>query len=301
MKQRDLGELILLAAIWGGSFLFMRIGAPEFGVAPLVGLRVIGATLVLMPLVAMRGAWPALRQHWKPIFIVGLTNSAFPFMLFTYAALSISAGLSSIFNAAAPLFGALFAWLWLKDKLNTTRVLGLVIGFAGVFWLAWSKATLKADGAGAALAIGACLLATVSYGFSANFTKRYLTGVAPIAVAGGSQLSAALALVVPTVVLWPASSPSFAGWVNVVALAVVCTGAAYIMYFRLIAHIGPANAITVTFLVPAFAVVWGAIFLHETLTVQMVVGCAVILAGTSLATGLFPRAGTSVAAAVRRL
>ncbi|HMC15472.1 MAG TPA: DMT family transporter, partial [Albitalea sp.] len=228
MKQADFAELIALAAIWGGSFLFMRVGAPEFGFVALAGLRVIGAALVLLPLVAMRGELPALRQHWRPIFFVGLTNSALPFVLFSYAALSISAGLSSIFNAGAPLFGALIAWLWLRDKLSTPRVLGLIVGFVGVFGLAWSKATLKTDGSSAALAIGACLLATLSYGFSANFAKRYLTGVAPIATAAGSQLSAAVALLVPTLLLWPSQAPSLSAWVNVLLLAVLCTGLAYI-------------------------------------------------------------------------
>jgi drug/metabolite transporter (DMT)-like permease len=289
VKQRDLLELILLAAIWGGSFLFMRVGVPEFGFAALAGLRVIGATLVLMPLVAMRGELPALRTHWRPIFFVGLTNSALPFVLFAFAALSISAGLSSIFNAGAPLFGALIAWLWLNDTLSKPRIVGVIVGFAGVFGLAWSKATLKTDTSSAALAIGACLLATLSYGFSANFAKRCLTGVPPIAVAAGSQLSAAVALLAPTILLWPAHAPSVSGWTHVLLLAVVCTGLAYVMYFRLIANVGPSNAITVTFLVPAFAVVWGAVFLHETLTLQMIIGCAVILSGTALATGLLPR------------
>jgi drug/metabolite transporter (DMT)-like permease len=291
MKQADLAELVALAVIWGGSFLFMRLGAPEFGVVPLVGLRVIGATLVLIPLLALRGETAALRRYWKPIFILGLTNSAFPFLLFTYATLSISAGLSSIFNAAAPLFGALIAWLWLHDKLGVTRVLGLVVGFAGVFGLAWSKAGLHADSSGSMLAVGACLVATVSYGFSANFAKRALADAPPIAVAAGSQLSAAIALIAPTLWMWPAATPSAAAWIQVALLAVLCTGVAYVMYFRLIANVGPANAITVTFLVPAFAVAWGAVFLHESVTAPMVVGCAVILLGTALATGLLPRPG----------
>ncbi len=288
MRQRDLGELFALAAIWGASFLFMRIGAPEFGAVPLAGLRVIGASIVLLPILAMQGQTSELRKHWKPILFVGVTNSALPFICFSYAALYITAGLSSIFNAATPLFGAAIAWVWLRDKLTPSRTIGLVIGFVGVFGLAWSKASLKvgADGASAALAVIACMVASMSYGYSANFTKRYLSGVPPMAVAAGSQLGAALALIVPTIWLWPSQTPGVAAWANVVLLAVLCTGFAYILYFRLIAHIGPANAITVTFLIPGFAVVWGAMFLSETLTWQMVLGCAVILLGTSLATGV---------------
>jgi len=288
LRQRDLGELLALAAIWGASFLFMRVAVPDFGVLPLAGVRVIGATLVLLPLLAMRSQLPVLVKHWKPVLFVGVTNSALPFVCFSYAALTITAGLSSIFNAATPLMGAAIAWLWLRDKLTPWRTAGLVIGFAGVFWLAWSKASLKAgaDGASATLAVIACLVATLSYGFSANFTKRYLSGVPPMAVAAGSQLGAALVLVVPTVWLWPTTLPGPAAWVNVALLAALCTGFAYILYFRLIANVGPANAITVTFLIPAFAVVWGAVFLGETLTMQMVIGCAVILVGTALTTGL---------------
>ena len=288
MRQRDLGELLALAAIWGASFLFMRVGVPDFGVLPLAGVRVIGATLVLLPLLAMRSQLPVLLKHWKPILFVGVTNSALPFVCFAYAAVTITAGLSSIFNAATPLMGAAIAWLWLRDKLTPLRTLGLVIGFAGVFWLAWEKASLKvgADGTTAAFAVIACLVATMSYGFSANFAKRYLSGVPPLAVAAGSQLGAAIVLVVPTVLLWPSAMPSAAAWVNVALLAALCTGFAYILYFRLIAHVGPANAITVTFLIPGFAVVWGAVFLGETLTMQMVIGCAVIVLGTALTTGV---------------
>jgi drug/metabolite transporter (DMT)-like permease len=291
MRPRDLLELCTLAAIWGGSFLFMRVGAPEFGAVPLAGLRVAGAALVLMPLLALRGQLGALRSHWKPILLVGITNSAFPFMCFSYAALSLTAGLSGIFNAAAPLFGAVIAWLWMRERLTPMRTLGLVIGFAGVFGLAYSRAAVKAhaDDAGALLAVLACIAGTVSYGFSANYTKRSLTGVAPLAVAAGSQLGAALALLVPTVLLWPARLPSAAAWTNLALLAVLCTGVAYILYFRLIANVGPANAITVTYLVPAFAVAWGTIFLGETLGPQTIAGCVVILLGTSLATGLLPR------------
>jgi drug/metabolite transporter (DMT)-like permease len=288
MKQRDLGELLALAAIWGASFLFMRVGAPEFGAIPLAGMRVLGATIVLLPIIAVRGEFDVLLKHWKPILIVGITNSALPFMCFAFALLYITAGLTSIFNAATPLFGAVIAWVWLKDRLNASRTLGLLIGFVGVFGLAYAKATLKAgaESVHIVLAILACLMATLAYGFSASFTKRYLTGVPPMVVAAGSQFGAALVLIVPSIALWPAHAPSAAAWFNVIALAVICTGLAYVLFFRLIAHIGPANAITVTFLIPGFAVAWGALFLGEALTWQMVVGCAVILLGTSLATGV---------------
>ena len=284
MRASDLGELLTLAALWGASFLFMRMGAAEFGPVALSALRVIGAALFLLPLLQLRGQMSTLRTHWRPIFVVGIVNSALPFLFFSYAALSITAGLSAIFNAASPLFGAVIAWLWLKDRLTPPRMLGLAIGFAGVLWLAWDKASFKPGGSG--WAIVACLAATLCYGTGANFTKKRLTGVAPLAVATGSQLSAALFLAIPAALWWPPSAPSGTAWLTVALLAVVCTGVAYVLYFRLIANIGPANAIAVTFLIPVFAVLWGWLFLGEGVTLAMVIGCGIIVVGTGLATGL---------------
>jgi drug/metabolite transporter (DMT)-like permease len=284
MKPADGTELVALAALWGASFLFMRLGAAEFGPVALSAVRVAGAALVLLPLLLWRGQFAELRRHWRSIFVVGVTNSALPFLGFSYAALSISAGLSSIFNASSPLFGAVIGWLWLKDRPAGARIAGLVVGFAGVLGLAWEKASFKAGGSG--WAIVACLAAALCYGLSANYTKRRLQGVAPLAVAAGSQLSAALVLALPALWWWPAVMPPARAWAMVALLAVLCTGVAYLMYFRLIAHIGPANAITVTFLIPAFAVLWGWLFLAEPLTAAMAVGCAVILLGTALATGV---------------
>ena len=290
MKPCDALELVALAAVWGSSFIFMRLGAGEFGALPLSCLRVAGAAIVLLPLLAWRREWADLRAHWKPILLVGITNSAFPFACFAYAALTISAGLSAIFNAAAPLFGAVVAWLWWHDRLSAARVAGLLTGFAGVFGLAVGRASVQPgiDATATGLAVLACTAGSLSYGFSANFTKRHLTGVKPLAVATGSQLAAALVLAVPAWWAWPTVAPGTAAWLSVAVLAIACTGIAYVMYFRLIAHIGPANAITVTFLVPAFALAWGALFLGERPTAAMLAGCAVILAGTSLATGLLP-------------
>ena len=289
MKTADLSELIGLAALWGASFLFMRLGAAEFGPVALAAVRVGGAALVLLPLLRWRGQFGELRRHWRSIFVVGITNSAVPFLCFSYAALSITAGLSSIFNASTPLFAAVIGWWWLKDRPSGPRIAGLAIGFAGVLGLAWEKASFKPGGSG--WAIVACLAAALMYGLSANYTKRRLQGVAPLAVAAGSQLSAALVLALPALWWWPQVMPSAHAWAMVALLAVLCTGVAYLMYFRLIAHIGPANAITVTFLIPAFAVLWGWLFLAEPLTMAMALGCAVILLGTALATGVLKPTG----------
>ena len=288
MKTSDTAELLTLAALWGASFLFMRMGAAEFGPVALSAVRVAGAALFLMPLLLWRGQLAALRTHWRPIAIVGITNSALPFLCFSYAALSMTAGLSAIFNAASPLFGSVIAWLWLKDHLTPARVAGLLIGFAGVLWLAWDKASFKPGGSG--LAVLACAIGPMFYGWSASFTKRHLAGAPPLAIAAGSQCFAAVALALPAAWWWPVVPPSAHTWVAAALLAFLCTGLAYLLYFRLIANIGPANAIAVTFLVPVFAVLWGWWLLDERVTTLMLAGCAVILVGTGLTTGLL-RAG----------
>jgi drug/metabolite transporter (DMT)-like permease len=291
MRTRDTLDLLLLAAIWGASFLFMRMAAPAFGPIALAAVRVTGAALVLLPLLAWRGEWPALRRHWRPIALVGLTNSALPFVAFGYAALTISAGLASIFNAATPLFSALIAWVWLREPMNGRRALGLALGFAGVMGLAWDKAGLREGSGetGALLAIGACLAGTLLYGFSASFTRRHLQGLPAMALATGSQLSAALVLAPLAAMTWPATTPAPMHWAAAAGLAVLCSGVAYVLFFRLIANIGATNAVSVTFLIPVFAVLWGGWLLDEAITGAMVIGCAVIVVGTALVVGLVPR------------
>ena len=288
MKTADLMALLTLAALWGASFLFMRLGASEFGAFALTALRVGGAALFLLPLVAARSQGDALRRHWRPIVVVGLLNSALPYLLFAIAALAINAGLSSILNATAPLWSVLIARLWLKEQLTPSRLLGVFIGFVGVTMLAWNKASFMSDehGVSAAVAIGACLLATLCYGITANYAKRQLTGVPPLAVAAGSQAAAALMLAAPAIAMWPSTLPSATAWASLAALAVLCTGVALVLFFRLIANLGASRAITVTFLIPLFGVLWGALFLGERVTPWMVLGCAVILLGTALVTGV---------------
>ena len=287
MRQRDLLELLLLAALWGGSFLFTRIGAANFGPLALAALRVTIAAAVLLPLLLWRAEWAVLRRHWRPIAAVGIVNSALPFLAFAYAALSINAGLASIFNATSPLWAAVIAWAWLGDRLTPSRVTGLAIGFAGVLWLAWDKASFKPGAEAVGFAVLACLGAALLYGLGASMSKRWLGGVAPMAVATGSQLSATALLLPLGLMAWPTQPLPAPAGAGVIALGVFCTGLAYLLYFRLIAHVGPANAIAVTFLIPLFAVLWGGLFLGERLTPTMLGGGALILLGTSLATGFW--------------
>ena len=294
MTPRLLLDFVLLAALWGGSFLFMRIGVPEFGPAALAWLRVLGGALFLLPILVWRGQWPALRQRWRAIGFVGVTNSAIPFLLFGDALLHIGAGLASVFNAATPLFGALLARVWLGEPLGRWRALGLAIGVAGVVGLAAHKIgfNANADALTTASALGGCILGSALYGFSLNYTRRFLVGVPAMAMACGSLFGAAAALALPAALTWPSATPSAVAWLSLAALALLCSGLAYILYFRLIAGLGATNAGSVTFLIPVFGMAWGSLFLGETVTLAMVLGCATILLGTALVLGLWPRSGS---------
>lgn len=281
-------DFLLLAAIWGSSFLFMRVAVVEFGPLPTAAVRVAVAAIFLLPLLLWRGLGPQLRQHWKVIMLVGLLNSGIPFALFSFALLSITTGLSAILNATVPLFGALVAWLWLKDRPTGSRVLGLAVGFLGVAMLAWDKATFRPDASGIApgWAVLACLGATICYAFAASATKRYLGGLPPLVTATGSQVGATLGLALPALWLWPAQMPGGQAWLAVLVVGVLCTAVAYILYFRLIEQAGPARALAVTFVVPVFAIFYGMLFLQEPVTGWMLLCGAVIVCGTALSTGL---------------
>lgn len=284
MTRRDLVDLLLLAMLWGGSFLFMRMATPEFGPIAMVETRVAVAALMLFALVLRQRGARELRANWRALAVIGATNSALPFTLFGYAMLSVTAGFGAILNATSPLFGAVIAYVWLRERLPALRIAGLVAGFAGVGLLVWGRPSFTLNGDG--WAIAAALLASLSYGIAPNYTKRHLGGVSSLVVATGSQISAALLLLPFAVVFWPAQNPSAGAWAATIVLGLASTGLAYILYFRLIANIGPTRAIAVTFLVPPFGMLWGALFLGEAVTLSMLSGCAVILFGTALATGL---------------
>ena len=277
-----------LAALWGSSFLFMRLAVGEFGALPTAGVRVTVAALFLLPLLLWKRQGKALLWHWKSLLLLGLLNSAVPFACFTFALQAISTGLSSVLNATGPLFAALVAWVWLDERPGVSRGLGLAIGFVGVVLLAWDSASFKPDASGLASgwALLACLLATFSYGLAATYAKRRLAGLPAIVTATGSQVGAALLLALPTLYAWPAKTPGTGAWLAVLAVGVLCTGVAYILYFRLIESVGPARSLAVTFIVPVFAMGYGVTLLHETVTAWMLLSAFVIVCGTSLSTGL---------------
>lgn len=294
-------DFVMLAAIWGASFLFMRLAAVEFGALPTAAVRVAIAAMALMPLLLYRNLLPELRRHWRRVLLVGVLNSGIPFACYSYALLYITTGLSSVLNATVPLFGALVAWIWLKDRPGGWRVLGLAIGFAGVAMLAAGKASFKPDASGLASgwAIVACLVATLCYGIAASYTKRYLGGIRPLVTATGSQIGATLFLVGPALMTWPSQSPSANAWMAVAVVGVLCTAVAYILYFKLIELAGPAKALSVTFLVPVFAVGYGLLLLNETVTTLTLVCGAIILVGTGLSTGMLSPQGLKTRGAAK--
>lgn len=283
-----LADFLILAAIWGSSFLFMRLASAELGALPTAAVRVGIASLFLTPLLLIKGHGPALRQHWKPIFFVGLLNSGIPFVLYSFAVMHISTGFSSILNATVPLFGALVAWAWLGDKPTVSRSVGLAIGFGGVVLLAGGQASFKpnASGIAPAWAVLACLAATTCYALAASFTKKHIPSLPPLVTATGSQIGATLVLALPALWFRPDHWPSASAWWSLITVGVVCTGVAYILYFKLIETAGPARALTVTFLVPVFAIAYGVLFLGESVTAWMLLCGAVILSGTALSSGL---------------
>ncbi|WP_407854510.1 DMT family transporter [Burkholderia gladioli] len=276
-------ELLALAAIWGASFLFVRVAAPELGPIPLIALRVTIAALLLAPVLRSASARSQFRSKVWPLFVVGVTNSAVPFCLLAYSTLYVNAGVDSILNATTPLWAALIAAAGFRGSMRLVQAVGLLLGLAGVVVLAWD--TFIGGGSALPLAIGAALLATLFYGFAVNYSKRHLAGVNPFVVAFGSQVSASIVLVPLALFFWPKQPVAPSTWACVAALGVVCTGFAYVLFFRLVERVGATYAASVTFLIPIFGMIWGATFLGEAITPVMIVGCAIVLFGTALASG----------------
>jgi drug/metabolite transporter (DMT)-like permease len=276
MTVRDTTRLVLLAAIWGASFLFNRITAPLLGPVLTAELRTLIAGIALAIWFAATGFNPEWRRWGRQYVIVGMLTSGLPFLLWAYAALSLTAGLMSVLNATSPMWGALWSALLLGERLNARRVLGLVIGVAGV-------ALVTRPEPGATLvypAIIAALVAAFCYGLAGAYMKRWASGVPSRGMAVGTQLAAGV-LLIPFIALWPpAAAPTPLVAASMLALGLVCGAVAYLLYFRLIADIGATGALTVTYLIPVFGVAWGALFLGETISLPMLLGAALVIAGT---------------------
>ena len=252
-------------------------------------MRTLIASLLLLPLLFLYRQQSALRGQWPKLFLVGSLNTAIPFVLFGYATLTLSAGLTSILNTTTPMFGVVVAYLWFKDKLSMNAVFGILLGCLGVYLLMYDKIAVTpvpGEESNILLPVLAVMGAALCYAISANFTKRYLSHIKPLAQASGSQVAATVLLAPVSVFFLPQAVPSPLAITSVVLLGTVCTGIAYIIFFRLIAALGPANAMSVTYLIPVFGVFWGAVFLNEVVTASMLLGGGCILTGVALITGV---------------
>ena len=287
MSTRDLIDLFVLGAIWGASFLFMRVAAPAFGPIPLIAARVGIGAVFLVTVLARRGGLKGLSPNAVPLAVLGTINSAVPFTLFAYAVLFVTAGFAAVLNSTAPLFGALVAFVWLHETPSRQRLLGLLVGFTGVLILVWDRLSFSNDGGTWAVIAG--LTAAFLYGISANYTRRHLGDTDPLVNATGSLIAATVVLLGPAVVYWPRTAPDGVSWISAILLGVFCTGIAYVLYFRLLARVGPSRTLTVTYLIPVFGVVWGYAFIGEVITRRMALAGAVIFVGVALATGAFKR------------
>lgn len=290
MKLIYIAELFFLAALWGGSFIFMRMTSPILGPIWLIELRVGIAGLALLPLLIYLNCWSEVRRHWVSLFIMGCLNTAIPFSLVAFGSLFLPAGFSSILNATIPLFGVIVAALWQndfeshKEKLTGRRLVGFILGFVGVTILVGWKAI---DGTPVFLAVAASLSASMMYAIAASYAKKYLSGVPSLVIASVSLLSAAIFLIPVLPFTVPKIYPTPTIILAVVTLALFSTALAYILYFHLIQAIGSTQTLTVAYLIPLFAMLAGAIFLNEPLTLSMLIGCGLILLGTANAVGTF--------------
>lgn len=300
MKARDALEMLLLAAVWGASFLFLRMAAPVVGPVAVAAIRVSGAALLLLPVLIWRGDLARLKPWLPALLVSALLSYVFPFLGLSQAARSLPAGLLSILNATTPLWGALVGWWWAGERLSSGRLLGLAIGIGGVALLAADRSQI---GSGAAWqAVSLCLASTLMYALAVHHAKHYLSGLSPVSVSAGSLGCAALMLALPA--WWIGPQPTHGPalhwdqvpvttWGAALGLAVLCTALAYLLFYRLIARVGPTKALTVTFLIPVFGMLWGSLFLNEQVSTSMMASTTVIVLGTLLSSGAWAPRGTN--------
>lgn len=293
MRTQDLARLTALAAMWGASFLFLRYAVPSMGAVLLVELRVAIAGLALLAFVLATGGSVGWKRHWRAYLFVGTVGLAAPFTLIAQAVSVIDASTAAILNALSPLFASIVAAIWIRDPLTPAKLAGIALCLVGTAVLVgWTPVPMSAR---ELLAASLSVAATALYGYTIVFTKVHLRDANPMATSAGTLLMAAAAMLPFTPVTRDFSAIPAGAWIAALGLALVSTTVAFILYYRLIADVGPVKAITVTLLVPVFGVLWGVLLLGEPLTAGRLAGCAIILAGCSLILGLvrFPvRAAT---------
>ena len=285
MRPPDLARLVALAAMWGASYLFMRYAVPHLGPVWMIELRVLVAGVALVAFVYLTGGVVGWREHWRPYLVVGAGGIALPFLLIAQALTVIDASTAAILNSLSPLFASIVAAIWIKDPVTPAKAAGIALCLVGTAVLVgWTPSPPTAR---ELLAAGMSVLATAIYGFVIVYTKVKLRNASPIGTAAGTLLLAAAAVlpVVPFAGRDPLGAPAMA-WLALLGLAIVSTTIAFILYYRLIADVGPVKAVTVTLLVPVFGMLWGVVFLGEPLTPGRIAGCAIILAGCAMILGL---------------
>ncbi len=284
MRPADTARLLALAAIWGASFIFIRVTAPVLGPVWMAEGRVLIGGLALAVWFAFTGFDAQWRRHLKFYATVGIINSAVPFSLYGFAGMHLSAPVMSILNATSPMFGLLLGAAFAGERITAPKVVGLALGVAGVALVARPAAF---EGGGEPMlpwAMAACLGAAFTYGLTGVYIKLRGAGVPSRGIAVGAQLCGALALAPFLPLLPPVSMPDAVVLANLAALGILASAIALILYFRLMVDIGATRALTVTYLIPLFALLWGMIFLGETLTWSAIGGALLILAGTVLVT-----------------
>ncbi|HEY1329132.1 MAG TPA: DMT family transporter [Casimicrobiaceae bacterium] len=295
IRPQDAARLVALALIWSASFVLIRVLSPAVGPFWVATSRLLIGGLAMAAWLALSREKVDVRAHWTAYVFIGVLNSGLPFVLWAFAALHLPASYLVILNAMTPLFGAAIAPFAVGERLNAPKVAGLASGVVGVVLV--TRAVPLAGDARFAVALCAGLAAALCYALAAIWIKRKAAALQPIAIAAWSQLFAGallLPLAMPSRVAGPVD---FTVAVNLLLLGLVCSGIAYLLYYRLIRDIGPTRALTVTFLMPAFGMVWGALLLHESITAGMVAGAALIVAGTAAV--LRPSAAARTARAMR--
>ncbi len=284
MNARDLGALVLLGALWGASFLFIRVAVPALGPFALMELRVGLAAAALTLCAVVVGRLPKLRARWKEFLFIGTLNAAIPFSLIAASEIHLTASLAAILNSTTVLFTAVVAAVWTGDALTMKKVVGVVLGIVGVAVLVgWDPIALNGV---VLLSVGAMLAASLSYALGAVYAKRTFAGTPPVTMAIGQLTGAATVLLPLAAVSLPGDEPSVAVALSVMGLALLSTAVAYLLYFRLIENVGPTSTVTVTLLVPVFGLLFGVLLLDEPFGVGTLAGLAIILSSVTLVTGI---------------
>ncbi|GHE20198.1 DMT family transporter [Halomonas urumqiensis] len=284
MSPADTLRLILLSSLWGMSFIFMRVAAPEFGAIPLVLVRMGVGALLLVPLLLSMRYLKLVWRHKRQLFMLGFINHVVPFSLLALATTRLEAGFTSLINATTPIFTALIGALLFSVPVQRQQYLGLAMALFGVYVLSADRLDFTLGGDG--WFILAVLGATFCYGIAGNYSRTYLSHLPARVLAAGSSAMSALILLGPGLWLWPTEPISGLVWANALALAMLSTTVAFMLYFALLASAGATATSTVTFLVPVSALLWGYLLLGEGLTVQILTGMAITLVGTAIATGV---------------